>query len=78
MSKTKLMALAVIMSVGAAHLASAASPNADQHKQRFAQAQDNRRELSLHVSQDPATTNPWAETQSGVNIQSRAGFVGYH
>jgi hypothetical protein len=78
MSKTKLMAAAVMMAIGATNFANAASPNTDQHKQRFAQAQDNRRELSLHVSQDPATTNPWAETQSGVNIQSRAGFVGYH
>jgi hypothetical protein len=78
MSKIKLMALAVMMSVGAAHLASAASPETDQQKQRFAQAQANRSELSLHVSQDPATTNRWSETQSGVNIQSRAGFVGYH
>ena len=60
----------------------AASRNPDQanipaQSQMYAQA--NRSELSFRLAQDPArTSNPWAVTDSGVNIQSRAGFVGYH
>ena len=51
--------------------------------QRTAQVQTNTRanrsELSLMLAQDPAVKNPWAVTSpSGVNIQSRAGFTGYH
>jgi hypothetical protein len=74
------LALALVGLSG--HLANAASPlpaQANTSAQAQADAQTNRRELSLMLTQDQAAKNPWAVTNaSGVNIQSRAGFVGYH
>jgi hypothetical protein len=90
MSQLKSIALAALL-IGASglsgHLANAASPSpaqADRPVQAQVYAQANRSELSLRLAQDPAATsqdtNPWAVTSgsSGVHIQSRAGFVGYH
>jgi hypothetical protein len=82
MSNLKLIAFAAMMVIGAAHLANAASPNSGQddrsaRSQVYAQA--SRSELPFRLAQDPAaTSNAWAVTDSGVQIQSRAGFVGYH
>ena len=85
MSQIKSIALAALL-IGASglsgHLANAASPNAaqaDRSAQSQVYAQADRSELSSRLGQDPAaTSNPWAVTSSGVHIQSRAGFVGYH
>ena len=88
MSQIKSIALAGLL-IGASglsgHLANAASPTpaqADRPVQAQVYAQAHRSEVSLRLAQDPAATsqdtNPWAVTSSGVNIQSRAGFVGYH
>ena len=82
MSQIRSIALAAMMVIGAAHLATAASPNSGQDN-RSAQsqvyAQASRSELSFRQAQDPAaTSSAWAVTDSGAHIQSRAGFVGYH
>ena len=85
MSQIRSITLAAMMVIGAAHLANAASPNAAQAN-RSAQpqvyAESSRSELSLRLAQDPTATsqdiNPWAVTDAGVHVQSRAGFVGYH
>ena len=77
MPRIRLIALAAMMATGAAHLADAGQTNNPAQVQ--ANAQSNRGELSLTLAQDAAAQNPWAVTSaSGVNIQSRAGFVGYH
>ena len=77
MSRIRSIALVAMMVTGAAHLANAGQTNNPAQVQ--ANAQSNRGELSLMLAQDGAAKNPWAVTSpSGVNIQSRAGFVGYH
>ena len=76
MSQIRLIALVAMMVTGAAHLANAAQTNNPAQVQANARA--NQSELSLMVAQDPAAKHRWAVTNSGVNIQSRAGFVGYH
>ena len=81
MSQLKSIALAATMIIGAAHLANAASPNAalaDHSAQSQVYAQANRSELSLRLAREPAPTSNPSVTGSGVHIQSRAGFVGYH
>ena len=90
MSRIRLIALVAMMVTGAAHLANAETPyeslvlrfantaQANTPAQVQAGAQNKRRELSLMLTQDRAAKNPWSVTNSGVNIQSRAGFVGYH
>ena len=80
MSRIRSIALVAMMVTGAAHLANAESRNSAQANPAQVQAaRANRSELSLMLAQDPAVKNPWAVTSpSGVNIQSRAGFTGYH
>jgi hypothetical protein len=92
MPQFRSIALAVLLAIGAATLsgrvASAGSPmpsQADTPAQAKTYAQEDPRggELSIMPAQDPAPklqdANPWAVTNpSGVHIQSRAGFVGYH
>ena len=82
MSQIKSIALAAMMVIGAAHLANGASSNsgqADRPAQPRVYAQANRSELFFGRAQDPAAmSNAWTVTDSGVHIQSRAGFVGYH
>ena len=89
MLQIKSIALAALLGLGAAglsgHLANAGSPNSahvDAPAQAKVFAQANHGELYLRSPQDPVATSqdahPWALTDTGVHIQSRAGFVGYH
>ena len=80
MSQIKSIAFAALL--GLAWLsanANAASPNANQVR---VYAQADRTDLTVRLNRDElakSQDNPWAVIRpSGVNIQSRAGFVGYH
>jgi hypothetical protein len=89
MSQLKSLALAALLGIGVAGFsgqvsaANAESANPAQAKV-YAQNEVGGGELSMRTAQEPAAksqdTNPWAITSgnSGVHIQSRAGFVGYH
>jgi hypothetical protein len=86
MSQFRSIALAALLAIGAAGLsgqvASAASPIPAQAK-TYAQNDGMGGELSMVPAQDTAAKsqdpNPWTATDpSGVHIQSRSGFVGYH
>jgi hypothetical protein len=89
MSQLKSIALAALLGIAAAGFsgqvsaANAESANPAQAKV-YAQNEGFGSELSMRTVQEPAAksqdTNPWAVTSgsSGVHIQSRAGFVGYH
>ena len=85
MSQIKSIALAALFGIGVAglsgNLANAASPTpaqANNPAQSQVYAQANRSELSLRLAREPAPTSNPSVTGSGVHIQSRAGFVGYH
>ena len=90
MCQFRSIALAALLGLGTAgfapgHLANAGPPNsaqADAPAQAKVFAQANHGELSLRPPLDPVATSqdapPWALTDTGVHIQSRAGFVGYH
>jgi hypothetical protein len=92
MSQFRSIALAALLAIGAAglsgHVASAASPipaqaNIPAQAKTYAQKDGMGGELSMMPAQEPAAksqdANPWAGTSpSGVHIQSRSGFVGYH
>ena len=82
MPQINSIALAAMMVIGAAHLANTASANSAQAEgsaQSQVYAHANRSEFSFRMAQDPAaTSNPWGATSPGVQIHSRAGFVGYH
>jgi hypothetical protein len=89
MSQLKSIALAALLGIAAAGFsgqvsaANAESASPAQAKV-YAQNEGVGGELSVRTAQDAAAksqdTNPWAVTSgsSGVHIQSRAGFVGYH
>jgi hypothetical protein len=87
MSQIKSIALAALLGIGAAGFAGHVSPaNAESanpaRAKVYAQSDSVGGELSVTSAQNPAAksqdANPWAVTSpSGVNIQSRAGFVGY-
>ena len=78
MSQIKSIALAALLGLaGLSGNANAASRNANQAR---VYAQADRTELTV-LDREVAKSqdNPWAAlSPSGVNIQSRAGFVGYH
>ena len=89
MSQFRSIALAALIGLGTAgfapgHLANAGSPNSahvDAPAQAKVFAQANHGEPYLRSPQDPVATSQdahlWALTDTGVHIQSRAGFVGY-
>ena len=79
MSQIKSIALAALLALaGLSGNANAASPNPNQSR---VYAQADRTGLTARLDRDEVAKsqdNPWAVTSaSGVNIQSRAGFVGY-
>ena len=80
MSQMKSIALAALLGLaGLSGNANAASPNPNQAR---VYAQADRTELTVRLDRDEVAKsqdNPWAViSPSGANIQSRAGFVGYH
>ena len=80
MSQIKSIALAALLGLaGLSGNANAASPDPNQARM-YAQA--DRTGLGVRPDRDEVAKsqdNPWVVTSpSGVNIQSRAGFVGYH
>jgi hypothetical protein len=89
MSQIKSIALAALLGIGAAGFSgqvSAANAESATPARAKVYAQNDRvgGELSMRPALEDAAksqdTSPWAITSgnSGVHIQSRAGFVGYH